>query len=332
MKLKNHELPTVSLCTPTYNRRPFIPYAIKCVLHQDYPKDKIEWVVVDDGSDKVEDLFLNNEDLKDINVKYFYYEEKMNLGKKRNLVHTKTTGDILIYMDDDDYYPPERISHAVEKLLENDKYLMAGSSKMYVWSSFHNKMFTLGPYRENHATAGTFAFKRELLEKTRYNDLSSIAEEKEFLKNNKIPVFQLDAEKVIVVFCHHQNTFDKRQILDQPGQFVKPLDKSLEDFIKDEELRNFYGGKYDSDIVNYDDGYINNKPDVVSELERRKTDPNLMMVNVKQYNGSNIAMPLSNLIESVPQFQKMIKDRDVEIEKLKLYVKTQTNIINCLRK
>ena len=32
---------------------------------------------------------------------------KMTLGKKRNLMHEKSKGDIIVYMDDDDYYPPD---------------------------------------------------------------------------------------------------------------------------------------------------------------------------------------------------------------------------------
>ena len=31
------DLPFVSVCTPTFNRRPFIEYMIKCFLNQDYP-------------------------------------------------------------------------------------------------------------------------------------------------------------------------------------------------------------------------------------------------------------------------------------------------------
>ena len=60
---------TVSICTPTYNRRAFIPTLIKCFLAQDYPRDLMEWIIVDDGEDCVEDM------LKDIPcVKYFRVE------------------------------------------------------------------------------------------------------------------------------------------------------------------------------------------------------------------------------------------------------------------
>jgi glycosyltransferase involved in cell wall biosynthesis len=81
-------LPFVSICTPTFNRRPFIPSMIKCFEHQDYPKDRIEWIIVDDGSDKIGDL------VKHIpQVKYYAIENKLLLGKKRNLMHEKTKGD-----------------------------------------------------------------------------------------------------------------------------------------------------------------------------------------------------------------------------------------------
>ena len=102
--------PFVSICTPTFNRRPFIPIIIRCFLQQDYPLDRVEWIVIDDGTDKVGDLFSKVEQ-----VKYFSYDEKMTLGKKRNLMHEKAKGDILIYMDDDDYYPRNRISNFAKK-------------------------------------------------------------------------------------------------------------------------------------------------------------------------------------------------------------------------
>ena len=96
-KLKTNisQLPFVSLCTPTFNRRPFISSMIDCFNHQDYPKDRMEWIIIDDGTDKIEDLVSHIPQ-----VKYYKYDEKMTLGRKRNLMHEKCKGDIIIYMDD----------------------------------------------------------------------------------------------------------------------------------------------------------------------------------------------------------------------------------------
>jgi glycosyltransferase involved in cell wall biosynthesis len=177
------ELLPFLVCTPTFNRRPFIPYLKKCFEHQTYPKDRIEWIIIDDGTDPIEDL------VKDIEqVKYFYYEEKMLLGKKRNLMHSKCSGDIIIYMDDDDYYPEQRISHAVETLIENPSFLVAGSSEMHFYFDSRNQVYQCGPYKDYHATAATFAFRKELLLETSYNEENALAEERHFLKNYTIPL------------------------------------------------------------------------------------------------------------------------------------------------
>ena len=102
------ELPFVSICTPTFNRRPFITNLIKCVDNQTYPKERMEWIIIDDGTDAIEDLVS-----KHPLASYFKFDKKMSLGRKRNVMHKKARGSIIVYMDDDDYYPPERVSHAV---------------------------------------------------------------------------------------------------------------------------------------------------------------------------------------------------------------------------
>ena len=50
-------LPLVSICTPTFNRRPFINNIIQCYKNQTYPQVRMEWIIIDDGNDKVKDLF-----------------------------------------------------------------------------------------------------------------------------------------------------------------------------------------------------------------------------------------------------------------------------------
>ena len=235
-KVSPNGKPFVSVCTPTYNRRKFIPYLIKSFKEQTYPKELLEWIIIDDGEESVQDLFEGVEC-----VKYFRYEEKLKLGYKRNLMHKKCKGEIIVYMDDDDYYPPDRITHSVRKLTSNKKVLIAGSSKVYIYFKNRNKMFQFGPYGQNHATAGTFAFKKELLTITKYNDDADLAEEREFLKEYTIPMVQLNAEKTILVFAHESNTFDKNKLLVAPNpNFIRPISLKPKNLIKNKELLNFY--------------------------------------------------------------------------------------------
>tara|TARA_B100000287_G_scaffold427755_2_gene477938 strand:- start:553 stop:1641 length:1089 start_codon:yes stop_codon:yes gene_type:complete len=264
--------PFVSICTPTFNRRPFFPYIIKCIEYQDYPKDKIEWIIIDDGTDKIKDLVSHLP-----YVKYFEYETKMSLGKKRNLMHEKSKGEILVYMDDDDYYPVDRVSHAVETLLSHPQALCSGSSEIFIYFKHNKTVYKFGPYGPNHATAGTFAFKRKLLEISKYDDKAAIAEEKQFLQNYTIPFVQLDPQKTILVFSHDHNTFDKRKLLENPHpDLVKETDKKVEEFIKDDEMRNFYMNEVDNILKDYEPGRPTMKPDVLTQIidieERRRKD------------------------------------------------------------
>ena len=271
-KSKNN-LPLVSVCTPTYNRRPFIPAMISCFNNQTYPKDKIEWIIIDDGTDKIEDL------VSDIpNVKYYKYDTKMPLGKKRNIMHEKSTGEILVYMDDDDYYPPERISHAVNMLQTHPKALCAGASEIYIYFKHLNKIVQFGPYGPNHATAGTFAFKRELLKEHRYNDDAALAEEKAFLKDYTVPFVQLEPKKTILVFSHEHNTFDKKKLLEnRHPSYIRDTDKKVEEFVKEEELREFYTNKIVDLLKEYEPGRPEMKQDVLKQIDELTKEREEMM-------------------------------------------------------
>lgn len=261
-----NNLPFVTLCTPTFNRRPFVPTMIKCFENQTYPKDKIEWIIVDDGTDKIEDMVSHIPQ-----VKYFKFDEKLTLGKKRNISNEKATGEIIIYMDDDDYYPPERISHAVERLTSNPKALCAGSSAMFIYFKHINKMYQFGPYGPNHSTAATFAFKRELLKITKFDESSCVAEEKNFLKDYTIPFVQLDSKKSILVFSHNHNSFDKKQLLEQgPNPFVNQSNVRPADMIKEPEILKFFMEDIDQLLDAYDPGKPEHKPDVSKQLQEMK--------------------------------------------------------------
>jgi len=288
MTKKKSKYPFVSVCTPTFNRRPFIPTMFECFRNQDYPKDKIEWIIVDDGTDKIKDLI---EDSKIPQIKYFSLNNKMLLGAKRNFMHSKTTGSIIIYMDDDDYYPPDRISHAVEMLQDSKDALCAGASELYVYFKHIRKMYQCGPYGPNHATAGTFAFKRKLLDITKYNEGVALAEEREFLKDYTIPFVQLDPLKTILVFSHEHNSFDKRKLLENPHPiFMKESSRRVEEFIKfdyEKKIKAFFMEKIDSILMGYKPGEPSMKPDVLEQLKviddnRKKMIEEQMKMNSNQ--------------------------------------------------
>ena len=263
------KLPMVSVCTPTFNRRPFIHNMFRCFANQDYPMHLIEWIIVDDGTDKIKDLVLASGIPQ---IRYFEVPEKMTLGAKRNYMHQFVRGSIIVYMDDDDYYPPERISHAVERLLGKPEALCAGSSEIYIYFKSMNKMIQCGPYNENHATAGTFAFRTEMLKNTKYEDHAALAEERAFLKDYTIPFVQLDPLKTILVFSHDHNTFDKRKMFDQnqDPRFFKESPKTVNTFIRKSNegaIKKFFMEDIDGLLEHYEPGRPHMKPDALKQIK-----------------------------------------------------------------
>jgi glycosyltransferase involved in cell wall biosynthesis len=231
----------VSVITPTYNRRRFIPYLIQCYDAQTYKKENMEWIILDDGQDKVEDLII--EAAKRIpNIRYIPLDEKLTIGEKRNRLNDEAIGSIIVAMDDDDYYPPERVSHVVARFSNSKDIQLAGSSEVYMYYSDIKEIYKLGPYNPNHATNGTMAWRKSYSNNHRYDDTVTHAEEQSFLEGYKHKMIQLDPFKVMLVMSHSENTFDKKKMRDEVGKnpFIAKTTYKLKDFIKDPEVRTFF--------------------------------------------------------------------------------------------
>ena len=340
--------PFVSVCTPTFNRRPFIAAMLQCFAHQTYPRDRMEWIIIDDGTDPIEDLVSSHPC-----VRYFRIEEKISLGKKRNLMHEKARGDIIVYMDDDDYYPPERVSHAVTTLLDHRTrqtgIKLAGSSEMCIYfktgelrskhcaphpssSEGCGQMVQFGPYGPNHATAATFAFWKELLTDMNlsYDEDACLAEERAFLRGYAVPMAQLDPMKVILVFSHAHNTFDKRMLLSNLGKpdcGMRTSSRTVSDFIKEPDLLRFYMCDVDAALQAYEPGHPSMKPDVLQQIrekmqKHRPQDPGeailKAVITFKAPNAANRSMTVEELIQTVQsQAEKLEKMREMCTKKIR---------------
>lgn len=318
------EFPTVSVITPTYQREPFWHMAIKCFQNQTYPKDKIEWIILDDSKPehRIGDLVAHIPQ-----VRYYTYDTKMTLGAKRNLGNSLATGKIIVYVDDDDFYSEHRISHAVSTLRKNKKALCAGSSRMYMYFKHINKMYLFGPYHEMHATAATFAFRRELLQLTSFSEDAAVAEEKFFLKDYTVPFVQLDPLKTIVVFSHTQNSFDKREML--RGAIMDPktglrarnpdgtligdpnihdTDLTPADLVKDPEILKFFMEDIDGLLAEYEAGLSIHKPDVLEQLDGlRKKRTDMEKANAEQQKTAEEYAALLNTIATKSTAAKVSK-------------------------
>lgn len=235
----NPAKPFVSVLTPTYNRRKFLPAMIECYKAQTYPAKNMEWIILDDGTDCVKDVFDTLG--KDIpNLRYIRLEEKKLIGAKRNILNAEAKGDIIVAMDDDDYYHTDRVHHVVQKFGQNPKINLAGSSELYMFYTDIKEIYKLGPYNPQHCTNGTMAYRKSYGKSHLYDETVTHAEERSFLENYKNPMIQLDPFKVMLVISHSENTFDKKKMRESKNPFVNKTSLKMNYFIKSAALRKFY--------------------------------------------------------------------------------------------
>ena len=225
--------PTVSICTLTYNRNHFLPLLQSCIEKQDYPHSKIEWLILNDSPRESDDPLLGAN--TKIRVKYQRINQKLTLGKKRNLSHQLCSGDYIIYMDDDDYYYPTRVSHAVSSLINSGK-PVAGSTFLQIYYCHDQQLWLSGPFGQNHATANTFAMTKEFARSQHYKNEDICNEERYFLKNYTIPMAQLDPKQTLICISHKSNTFDKKKMRNQ--QKNNPRLRKLSSKQIPEEIKN----------------------------------------------------------------------------------------------
>jgi glycosyltransferase involved in cell wall biosynthesis len=177
----------------------------------------LEWVIVEGSPTKI-DAFVSAQNVEAIRLSakfkfpivYIPYadDENVKLSDLRNTGNATCKGDIIVCMDDDDYYPPTRISHAVYKLNKSSA-LIAGCSKAHIYFFLTNHFFQFASLGQGHSTNNCMAYKRAYLKNHAHTPHLSRAEESSFTNDFSEPMVQLDPMKTIVISGHSTNTVDK---------------------------------------------------------------------------------------------------------------------------
>lgn len=175
------------------------------------------WIIVDNSSSEHDWSVA-----KELSwVRYFQVEGEMSIGMLRNhclAIALEAGAEHIVFWDDDDYYPPTRISTGVKALLDNPDADIATSSRMFLFLVRENVMMETGPFGENHGTAATYTIRRRYAEKHAFLDKKR-GEELEFTNQWSAKMIQVPAEETIVVTGHGRNTVDKSDILRNPATY-----------------------------------------------------------------------------------------------------------------
>ena len=216
----------VSLLTITqWSRKKCLKNLLGFINEQTY-KDIVEWVIVEGSktepeAEKNKDFILNVLSLN-VPINYIPYEAGAKLSDLRNRGNKACKGDIIVCMDDDDYYPPKRVASAVISLQNSTKQI-AGCSYAYMYHYQLDKLYKFKSFGRNHSTNNCLAYKKEyLLTHTHLPGLDR-GEEMSFTNGFTEPMLQLDSEDCIVISSHRANTFDKTPLCTTENEQIREM-------------------------------------------------------------------------------------------------------------
>jgi GR25 family glycosyltransferase involved in LPS biosynthesis len=199
--IEDKDLPYISILTPTKNRKKLFPLAIHNFQNSIYPKEKIEWIILDDsdnGDDLTDILPKDNRiKYKKINPKF-----KLTVGQKRNICVKLAKYDILVNMDDDDYYFPCHLLSRVKVLLKYPKINLVGSGQICVYDVHDQKYFLCG----NTFLLGeaTMAFRRSFWNEKKFGT-QKFAEGTIFIHLRKEQCYRIPFSFILCVMNHKKN-------------------------------------------------------------------------------------------------------------------------------
>jgi len=131
----------VSIITPSYNQARYLEITIQSVLAQDYPR--IEYIVIDgastDGSIEIIQKY-------ETRLAYWISEKDKGQADAINKGIARAKGDILAWLNSDDYFLPNTISAAVKVFDENPDVVMTYGDMLAV--DEHGKTINILKYKQ----------------------------------------------------------------------------------------------------------------------------------------------------------------------------------------
>jgi hypothetical protein len=195
---------------------------------QDYPKDKIEWIIVEDSDDPAEDasdrVMAVAAQAEPVRVIYVPLKKKRTVGAKRNLGVQKATADIVLMMDDDDHYPETSFRRRVAWLTAHPWQPQAVAATtiacydlVHGVSAVNSPPFTL-PLSQRISEA-TLTFRRSWWEARHFPADVQVGEGESFTAGREDEVLEIPPQQAIVAFSHGKNASSRRL---PSGEGLKP--------------------------------------------------------------------------------------------------------------
>jgi len=231
------DLPFVSINMPVYNRSRWLSLITFNLKLMDYPKEKLELVILDDSD--TDPLFgaipinLFEKAISPIKVKYIKDNVKRKIGEKRNILCKKSTHNIICCMDSDDIYLPTYIKFYVSELKMNNLGAVGSNEMIFTFPHLDFKLTGIKCESNRQIHEATLVYTKKHFRAMGGFDKSSQGEGAkmfDFMSSKKIK--QLPIVKSMVCVCHKTNTCDKK-IFEDKQPIEGHLDPRVELIIND---------------------------------------------------------------------------------------------------
>lgn len=200
-------LPPVSIITPTFNRRKLFAMALNNFMEFNYPKEKLEWIIIDDSNDEslsVEDMLPRG----DKRIRYIKIDTKdrLSVAHKRNIGAREAKYEYIVHMDDDDYYPKESVMARIKILLkyQSQEIGCVGCSRVGIYDVVNNtsSIATDGIISLSEAS---MAYTKQFWAKQQFNEFETEGEYKSFIQGRFNQIMDIPYSFVIFAFSHKTN-------------------------------------------------------------------------------------------------------------------------------
>jgi len=157
-------LPPVSIVTITKDRGAFAAIMLYNWINIKYPREKLEWVILDDSEDRSVYDLADYIPQDDPNIKYHKLNHWHPVADKRNKAVELASHEYIVHMDDDDYYFPDHVLAKIRILLH---YNCQGvhSIPIGVYDMMEHSSYIFDPcgktYDVNDSAEATFAYRKE---------------------------------------------------------------------------------------------------------------------------------------------------------------------------
>jgi len=211
-EIKDEDLPKVSIITPTYNRRKLFDMALRNFENFNYPKNKLEWIIVDDSlendeiDESVRDMLPRDKRIKYVRLNSNIEDGPMTIAMKRNIGVSNSSNPYIVHMDDDDYYPPESIIARIKILMkyEEDGIECVGSTLIGTYNIIHNtsSMSSDGPISLSEAS---MAYTKKFWESRAFDELCKRGEHKYFTEQRLHKIIDMPYSFILIAINHRSN-------------------------------------------------------------------------------------------------------------------------------